>query len=207
MEDVLEVYRRPYNPEHPVVCLDETTKQLIGEVRGPLPPRPGEPARYDGEYVRNGVANLFLAFEPLAGWRQVRVTDRRCRKDWATFVKELADGRYNDATTFVLVMYQLNTHSRASLYEAFTPEEAKRLAAKLEIHHTPKHGSWLDMAETELSVLARDLAERIADKTTLQRQATAWERQRNAAQIKADWQFTNDDARVKLRKFYPSLDA
>jgi hypothetical protein len=206
MEDVLEVYRRPYDPERPVVCLDETSKQLVGEVRAPLPSRPGEVARYDGEYVRNGVANLFMAFEPLAGWRRVRVTDRRCRLDWAGFVKELADGPYKGATRIVLVMDQLNTHTPASLYEALPPAEAKRLADRLEIHHTPKHGSWLDMAEIELSVLARDLTERVADKAALERQVTAWERQRNAAQVRADWQFTTDDARIKLRQLYPSLE-
>ena len=141
MEDVLEVYRRPHDPKRPVVCLDETSRQLIGEVRGPLPPRPGETARYDGEHVRNGTANLFMAFEPLAGWRGVRVTDHRRREDWAAFVREMADGRYKDAERLVLVMDQLNTHAPASLYEAFPPEQARRLAERLEIHHTPKHGS------------------------------------------------------------------
>jgi DDE superfamily endonuclease len=206
MEDVLAVYQRPYDPTHPVVCLDETSKQLIGEVRGPLPPRPGEVERYDGEYVRNGTANLFLAFEPLAGWREVRVTDHRCREDWAVFVKGLMDGRYKDATTIILVMDQLNTHTPASLYEAFPPEEARRLAARLEIHHTPKHGSWLDMAEIELSVLGRDLPQRVADRPALERQVAAWERRRNKAGVKADWRFTTADARIKLRKLYPPID-
>jgi hypothetical protein len=205
MEDVLEVYRRPYDPKRPVVCLDETSKQLIGEVREPLPPRPDEIGRYDGEYVRNGTVNIFLAFEPLAGWREVRVTDRRCREDWATFVKDLVDGRYKGATTIVLVMDQLNTHTPASLYEAFSPAEARRLAKRIEIHHTPKHGSWLDMAEIELSVLGRDLPQRIADRNALEQQAAAWEQRRNRAGVRAEWQFTTEDARIKLRSLYPSL--
>ena len=206
MEDVLEVYRRAYDPTHPVVCLDETSKQLIGEVRSPLPPAPGQVSRHDGEYGRNGVANLFMAFEPLAGWRHVQVTDQRCRTDWATFVKGLADGRYKDAAKVVLVMDQLNTHTPASLYAAFPPEEARRLAERLEIHHTPKHGSWLNMAEIELSVLARDLPERVGNRTALERQVAVWEQRRNGATIKAKWQFTTADARIKLRKLYPTLD-
>jgi hypothetical protein len=206
MEDVLEVYRRAYDAKHPVVCLDETSKQLIGEVHPPLPPASGQVARYDGEYARNGVANLFMAFEPLAGWRHVQVTDRRCRSDWASFVRGLADGRYKDAAKIVLVMDQLNTHTPASLYEAFPPEEARRLAERLEIHHTPKHGSWLNMAEIELSALARDLPERVGDKPALERQVAAWEQRRNGATIRAEWQFTTADARIKLRKLYPTLD-
>jgi DDE superfamily endonuclease len=206
-EDVLEVYCRPREPKHPVVRLDETSRQLIGEVRGPLPPRPGEAARYDGEYVRDGTASLFMAFEPLAGWRGVRVTDHRRREDWAAFVREMVDGRYEDAERLVLVMDQPNTHSPASLYEAFPPEEARRLAERLEIHHTPEHGSWLDMAEIELSVLARDLPQRVADRAELERQVAAWERRRNEAGVRADWRFTTDDARIKLRRLYPSGQA
>ena len=166
MEDVLEVYHRPHDRQRPVVCLDECSKQLIGEVRTPLPPcparddRPGQAERYDCEYVRNGTANLFMAFEPLGGWREVAVTDRRRREDWAHFVRDLVDGRYRQADKLVLVMDQLNTHSPASLYEAFAPAEAKRVADRLEIHHTPKHGSWLNMAEIELSALGRDLPDR-----------------------------------------------
>jgi len=162
MEDVLAVYHRPHDPQRPVVCLDECSKQLIGEVRTPLPPRParddrpGQAERYDYEYMRNGTANLFMAFEPLGGWREVAVTDQRRREDWARFVRDLGDGRYRAADKLVLVMDQLNTHSPASLYEAFAPAEAKRLADRLEIHHTPKHGSWLNMAEIELSALDRD---------------------------------------------------
>lgn len=207
MEDVLAVHCRAYDLKRPVVCLDETSKQLIGEVREPLPPRPGETARYDGECVRNGTANILMAFEPLAGWRQARVTDHRCRADWAGFVKGLADGRYKDATTIVLVMDQLNTHTPASLYEASPPEEAGRLAERLEIHHTPKHGSRLDTAEIELSVLGRDLPDRVGDRAAIEQHIAAWEQRRNAAQVKASWQFTTADARIKLRKLYPSLQA
>jgi hypothetical protein len=206
MEDVLAVYCRPADPRRPVVCLDERSTPLIGEVRTPLPSRPGQAARVDYEYVRNGVANLFLAFEPLAGWRAVQVTEQRCRGDWASFVRGLVDGRYKDAERIVLVMDQLNTHSPASLYEAFPPAEAKRLADRLEIHHTPKHGSWLNMAEIELSAFHRDLPPRIGDKDTLTRHAAAWEQRRNAAATRADWQFTTADARIKLRKLYPTTD-
>ena len=207
MEDVLEVYRRPYDPKRPQVCLDELSKQLIGEVREPLPPQPGRGRRQDCEYVRNGTANLFIAFEPLAGWRHVEVTDTRTRRDFAGFVKDLVDGRYRDAEKVVLVMDQLNTHSVASLYQAFAPAEAQRIADKLEIHHTPKHGSWLDMAEIELSVLARQcLDRRIEDKPTLVREVAEWESDRNTKAIKADWRFTAADARIKLLKLYPTID-
>jgi hypothetical protein len=214
MEDVLEVYRRPYDPNHPVVCIDESFKQLIGETREPLPPRPGEPLpprpgaveRYDHVYIRNGVASLFLASEPLAGWRDVAVTEHRCRGDWARFIKSLAEGRYRKAERLVLVMDQLNTHSLASLYDAFPPEEAKRLADRLEIHYTPKHGSWLNMAEIELSALARQcLSRRIAQRDTLQRQIEQWQCQRNSAGTAVDWRFTTQDARIKLRRLYPSI--
>jgi hypothetical protein len=206
LEDVLEVYHRPKNPKRPVVCLDETSKQLIGEIRTPLPPRPGVPTRYDSEYVRNGTANLFMTFEPLVGWRQVEVTDSRCRRDWAWFVKDLVDGRYKQAEKVVLVMDQLNTHTAASLYEAFPPEEARLIAEKLEIHYTPKHGSWLNMAEIELSVLSRQcLDERMADKPTLKHETTAWVTKRNQNHCRVDWQFTTADARVKLKRLYPSV--
>jgi hypothetical protein len=212
MEDVLAVYHRPHDPRRPVVCLDECSKQLIGEVRSPVPPhparddRPGRAERYDYEYVRNGTANLFIAFEPLSGWREVVVTDQRRREDWAHFVRDLVDGRYREADKLVLVMDQLNTHSPASLYQAFVPEEAKRIADRLEIHHTPKHGSWLNMAEIELSALGRDLPDRVGDKATLERHVHAWWRRRNAAATKADWQFTTTDARIKLRKLYPTME-
>ena len=205
MEDELEVYRSPYYPKRPVVCLDETFKQLIGEARTPLPPRPGMVERYDHAYVRNGVASLFLACEPLAGWRHVAVTEHRRRGDWAGFVRSLLDGRYAQAERVVLVMDQLNTHALASLYEAFPPEEAKRLAERIELHHTPKHGSWLNIAEIELSALGRQcLARRIAQQDTLRRKVEQWEDQRNATATKVDWQFTTEQARVKLRSLYPS---
>jgi hypothetical protein len=206
MEDVLNLYHRPYDPSRPVVCLDETSKQLIGEVREPLPPAPGRVERYDSVYVRNGVSNLFLAFEPLAGWRHVGVTDTRKRRDWAHFVRDLVDGRYREAEVVVLVMDQLNTHSVASLYEAFAPAEAERVAARLEVHHTPKHGSWLNMAEVELSALGRDLPERVGERPALVGHVSAWEDRRNGDGVKADWQFTTADARVKLRKLYPTID-
>jgi hypothetical protein len=206
MEDVLKVYHRPYDPRRPVVCLDETSKQLIGEAREPLPPAPGRVERYDSVYVRNGVSNLFLAFEPLAGWRHVEVTDTRARRDWAHFVRDLVDGRYRDADVVVLVMDQLNTHSVASLYEAFAPAEAERVAARLEVHHTPKHGSWLNMAEIELSALGRDLPERVGERAALVGHVSAWEGRRNGDGVKADWQFTTADARIKLRKLYLTVD-
>ena len=206
MEDVLEVYRRPYDPKRPVICIDETFKQLIGDTRTPLPPRPGIVERYDHEYVRNGVVSLFLACEPLAGWRHIAVTEHRRRGDWASFIRSLLDGRYAAAERVVLVMDQLNTHALASLYEAFPPEEAKRLAERIELHHTPKHGSWLNMAEIELSVLGRQcLARRIAQQDTLRRKVEQWEDQRNATTAKVVWQFTTKQARIKLRALYPSV--
>lgn len=207
MEDVLAVYCRPYDPQRPVICLDETFKQLVGETREPLAARPGAVERYDYLYVRNGVASLFLACEPLAGWRHVAVTEHRRRGDWAGFVRDLLEGRYRDAERVVLLMDQLNTHAAASLYEAFPPDEARRLAERLEIHHTPKHGSWLNMAEIELSALGRQcLARRIASQDTLRRKVAQWEQTRNAAQAKTTWRFTTDQARIKLRSLYPSLD-
>jgi DDE superfamily endonuclease len=205
---VLAVYHRPYDPKRPVVCLDETFKQLIGETREPLPARPGAVARYDHVYVRNGVASLFLACEPLAGWRRVDVTAHRRRGDWARFIQALAEGRYRQAERIVLIMDQLNTHSPASLYEIFPPAAAKRLAARLEIHYTPKHGSWLNMAEIEFSALARQcLGRRIAQADTLRRHIARWEHARNAAAARIRWQFTTRDARVKLRSLYPSLQS
>jgi hypothetical protein len=207
MEDVLDVYHRPYDPRRPVVCLDETFTQLIGEVRQPLPMRPGDVERYDSVYVRNGVASLFMTFEPLAGWRHVALSQTRTAKDWARVVKDLVDARrYRDAERIVLVMDQLNTHGPASLYEAFTPEEAKRIAGRLEIHHTPKHGSWLNMAEVELSAFARDLPPRVGDQAAMATHVSAWEKRRNDTKVRADWQFTTADARIKLRKLYPTVD-
>jgi hypothetical protein len=206
MEDVLEVYHRPYDPRRPVVCMDETFKQLIGEVREPLPPAPGQVERYDSVYVRNAVASLFLAFEPLAGWREVQVTDSRKRGDWAHFIRDLVEGRYHEAEKVVLVMDQLNTHTPASLYEAFAPQGARRLAERLEVHHTPKHGSWLNMAEIELSALSRDLPERVGDRAAMVRHIDRWKARRNETGVRADWQFTTADARTKLRKLYPTID-
>jgi hypothetical protein len=207
MEDVLEVYHRPYDPRYPQVNIDEMSKQLVGEVRPPLPMRPGDVERCDGEYVRNGTANLFIASEPLAGWRQVAVTDRRTRRDFAHFVRDLVDGRYRDAERIVLVMDNLNTHTIGSLYEALAPAEARRIAEKLEIHYTPKHGSWLNMAEVELSVLARQcLDDRMEDKAMVVREVAAWEADRNLRKVGIDWRFTTADARIKLKRLYPSAE-
>jgi hypothetical protein len=206
MEDVLDVYQQPADPTHPVVCLDETSRQVVAETRAPLPAEPGRPARYDPEYVRDGVVNLFLVTEPLRGWRQVRVSQQRTRIDWAHCIQELVDVHYPDATQIILVMDQLNTHSPASLYEAFPPAEAKRLADKLAIHYTPKHGSWLNMAEIELSVLQRQcLDRRLGDRLTLEREVTAWVTARNGAASRIDWRFTTTDARIKLKRLYPVI--
>ena len=206
MEDVLEVYQRPYDENRPVVCLDEQSKQLVKETRTPIPAQPGQPAREDYEYERNGTANLFMIFEPLVGWRHVKVTQRRTKIDFAQVIQELVNEHYPYAEKIVLVMDNLNTHKVASLYEAFSPEEARRLIEKLEIHYTPKHGSWLDMAETELSTLTRQcLNRRIPDRPTLQREIAAWEKARNEAEATVDWQFTTRDARTKLKRLYPSI--
>jgi len=204
MEDVLDVYQRPGDSTHPVVCLDETSRQVLADVRSPLPTTPGHPARHDPEYTREGVINLFLVTEPLRGWRQVRVSDQRTRIDWATCVKTLVDVHYPDAERIVLVMDQLNTHSPASLYEAFPPAEAKRLADRLEIHYTPKPGSWLNMAEIELSALQRQcLNRRLGDRATMEREVAAWVAARNGAAARIDWRFTTVDARIKLKRLYP----
>jgi hypothetical protein len=206
MEDVLDVYERPYDPRFPQVCFDETSKQLVGEVRTPLPATPGQPAREDYEYVRNGVANLFMVCEPLRGWRHVTVTDQRTAVDFAHVIRDLVDVHYPEAERIVLVMDNLNTHTPASLYQAFPPAEAKRLADKLEIHYTPKHGSWLDMAEIELSVLARQyLGQRIADKAALKGGIALWEAHRNRVGTTVKWRFTTADARIKLHRLYPAI--
>ena len=208
MEDVLDVYTQPYDPQRPQICLDEASKQLLGDVRPPLPAAPGAPARVDSEYARHGTAALFMVSEPLAGRRHVRVRERRTAVDWAQVVKEVIDELYPAAERIVLVMDQLNTHTPASLYEAFPPAEAKRLADKLEIHYTPKHGSWLDMAELELSVLARQcLDDRFPDQPTLTAAVAAWETERNASRATIDWRFTTADARIKLKHLYPSIGA
>ena len=207
MEDVLAVYQRPFDPARPVVCLDETSRQLLAEARPPLPAAPGRPARHDPEYARGGVVNLFLATEPLRGWRTVLVSDQRTRLDFARCVKELVDVHYPKAETIVLVLDQLNTHSPAALYAAFPPAEAKRLTEKLEVHHTPKHGSWLNMAELELSVLQRQcLRQRLADREAMDRAVAAWAARRNDQTKRIDWQFTTADARTKLRRLYPAFE-
>jgi len=207
MEDVLEVYQRPRDPERPVVCLDETSKQMIVETREPIPAKPGRKARHDYEYARNGVANLFMMFAPLEGWRHVKATDRRTAIDYAHALKDLSDTHFSDAAKIVLVQDNLSTHKPASLYEAFPASEARRLAERFEWHYTPKHGSWLDMAESELGVLsAQCLDRRIPDKQTLTTEVAAWERNRNTHHAKADWQFTTADARVKLKRLYPHFE-
>ena len=206
MEDVLEVYSRPYDAQRPVICLDETCKQMVGEVAPPIPAAPGHPALLDHEYVRNGVAEIFLEVEPLAGRRHVEVGVRRGRREWADFVRGMLEERYPDAKKVVLVMDNLNTHGATSLYERFPPEIARRLAERLEIHYTPKHGSWLDIAEIELSVLSRQCLNRRLDSLdALKREVGEWLRDRNNRQTKVKWHFTAADARVKLRRLYPLL--
>jgi hypothetical protein len=206
MEDVLEVYQRPHDPSHPVVCLDETSKQLISEIRVPIPAKPGRPARHDYEYARNGTANLFMLFAPLEGWRNVTVTDHHAAVDYAHLLKDLSDSHFPGASKIVLVQDNLSTHKPASLYEAFPAPEARRLVERFQWHYTPKHGSWLNMAESELSVLSRQcLDQRIPDKQTLTREVAAWQARRNKHNTKADWQFTAADARVKLKHLYPAL--
>lgn len=206
MEDVLDVYTRPYDPQCPQVCMDEMSKQLVGEVRTPVTMAPGQPEREDYEYERNGVANLFMFCEPLQGQRWMQVTDRRTKVDWAEAIKDLVDIRYPKADRIILVLDNLNTHTPASLYELFPPAEAKRLADKLEIHFTPKHGSWLNIAEIELSILSRQcLDRRIPDVATLSAEVAAWENRRNAKGGTVDWRFKTADARIKLKRLYPSI--
>jgi DDE superfamily endonuclease len=207
MEDVLEVYHRPRDPARPLVCLDETSKQLIVETRTPIPAKPGQPQRHDYEYERNGVANLFMLFAPLEGWRHVKVTDRHTAIDYADVLRELSDLHFPDATKIVLVQDNLNTHKPASLYEAFPAAQARRLVERFEWHYTPKHGSWLDMAESELGVLTSQcLDRRIADQKILAQQVGAWRDYRNKHHAKANWQFTTTDARVKLKRLYPQFE-
>jgi hypothetical protein len=206
MEEVLDVYHRPRDPACPLVCLDETSKQLIKETRLPIPAKPGRPARTDYEYERNGTANIFMLFAPLEGWRHVDVTDRHAAVDYAHILRDVSDRWFPDAAKIALVQDNLSTHKPASLYEAFPPAEARRLVERFEWHYTPKHGSWLNMAETELSVLASQcLNRRISSKQALIDEVTAWEVARNKLHAKADWQFTTDDARVKLKRLYPSI--
>ena len=206
MEDVLDVYHRPFDSHRPLVCLDEASKQLIGAVAAPVPAEPGQPERIDYEYVRNGTANLFLISEPLIGWRHVEVTERRTAKDFAEVVRWLVEEVHPEAEKIVLVLDNLNTHKLASLYEAFEPERARRIAARLEVHHTPKHGSWLNMAEIELSVLTRQcLDRRIETRGELRHEVSVWEGQRNERGVVIRWQFTTADARIKLQRLYPTL--
>jgi hypothetical protein len=206
MEDVLEVYHRPHDAGCPVVCVDETSKQLIAETRVPIAATPGHPARQDYEYQRNGTANLFMMFAPLEGWRHVKVTERHTAVDYAQVLKELSDTHFPEARKIVVVQDNLNTHRPASLYEAFPAAEARRLVERFEWHYTPKHGSWLDMAESELSVLSTQcLDRRIPDKQNLIEEVAAWEATRNKNHTKADWQFATADARIKLKRLYPAI--
>ena len=207
MEDVLDVYERPYNPKEPVVCMDEKPLQLLGEVREPLPMKPGETAIIDSEYLRNGTCSIFAFIEPLAGKHHVSVREHRTATDWAEEIKYLCDVMYPDADKIILVMDNLNTHKVASLYKKYRPEEAFRLRKRLEIHYTPKHGSWLDIAEIELNVMTKQcLSRRIESIDKLKSELSAWESERNAKQAKVKWQFTNDKARIKLVSLYPKLE-
>jgi hypothetical protein len=207
MENVLEVYSRAYHERRPVVCCDEASKQLLADVKAPLPLQPGEPLRIDYEYERRGTANLFMMFEPLAGRRSVEVTAQRTKGDFARLLRHLVDDLYPQAERITLVVDNLNTHRPAVLYETFAPDEARRLVEKLEFVYTPKHASWLNIAELELSVLARQcLDRRIADQDSLRREVAAWEHERNQAVVKVDWQFTTADARIKLKRLYPSFE-
>lgn len=208
MEDVLALYHEPYDPARPLVCMDETSKQLVGETRTPIAAGPGHPQRIDYEYERRGTADLFMFTEPLGNWRCVEVTETRTRIDWALQMKNLVDVCYPEATTIRVVMDNLNTHTLGSLYEAFPPEEARRIAEKLELHYTPKHGSWLNIAEIELRVLTvQCLNRRIPDAVTLRREVHAWQTERNASGGHVDWQFTSDDARIHLKRLYPRFQA
>lgn len=206
MEDVLEIYKRPYDPKHPVVCMDETSKQQIRETRLPLSMSSGQVERYDTEYERNGVSNIFMFCEPLRGWRKTKVTDRRTKVDWAHAIRELVDMDYPSAEKITVVLDNLNTHAGSSLYEAFPPEEARRILKRLEFHYTPKHGSWLNIAEIELSILGRQcLNRRIPDQGSLKKEVNAWNKTRNNQMGKVDWQFTTEDARIKLKRLYPLI--
>jgi transposase len=207
MEDILDVYKRPYDEKRPLVCMDELNKQMIKEIRCPLLAREGDILKYDTEYERNGTCNLFLSFEPLKGKRKAKVTERRTKIDWAHFMKDLIDEEYSQAEKVVLVLDNLNTHTGSALYEAFEPAEARRLLDKLEIHYTPKHGSWLNMVEIELSHLSRQcLDRRIPDRETFHQEVSAWVQQRNHEGASVDWRFTTQDARIKLKKLYPIVN-
>lgn len=206
MEETLDVYKRPYDPKYPVVCVDESSKQLIKEVREPLSMQPGHVLKYDTEYERNGTVSIFMAFEPLQGLRYTKITERRTQIDWALYIKELVDNQYSEAEKIIFVMDNLNTHHKCSLYEAFEPAEAKRIADRFEIHYTPKHGSWLNMAEIELSHLNRQcLDRRIGEKAIMVAEVESWTQARNNKRTVADWQFTTEDARIKLNRLYPKI--
>lgn len=208
MEDVLEVYHLPYDPQWPQVCMDEQPIQLIKETRTPIPAGPGKPEQYDYEYERSGTANIFMFVEPLGGWRHVNVTAHRTSVDWAHQIRELVEVHYPETEGIRLVMDNLNTHTVASLYEAFPAQEARRLAQKLEIHYTPKHGSWLNIAEIELSAMTRQcLNRRIPDRATLTSEVAAWEQERNGRQKGVDWRFTTKNARIKLKRLYPQIES
>lgn len=207
MEDVLDIYHLPYDPNYPYVCFDESNKQLVAEKRIPVPAEPGQLERYDYEYQRNGVRNLFLFFSPLVSWRHVKVTEQRTHVEWAYCMKDLVDVHFPNAIRIRVIQDNLNTHNPAFLYQVFEPTEAKRILNKLEFHYTPKHGSWLNMAEIEFSVLLRQcLDRRIADEETLIQEIRSWEEHRNEIKATIDWQFTTDDARIKLKKLYPSIN-
>ena len=207
MEDVLDVYKRPYDEKHPTVCMDETSKQLLKETRIGSAAEPGQLQRYDYEYERKGVSQVFMFFEPLCGWRHVKVTDRRTKKEWAECMRDLVDLYYPEAERIAVVLDNLNTHKLSSLYEAYEPVEARRIAERLELHYTPKHGSWLNMAEIELSVLGRQcLARRIPDKESLKQEVEVWEKRRNSSGAMVYWRFTTSDARIKLKRLYPSIE-
>ena len=207
MEEVLDVYTRPYDPRYPQVCLDETSKQLVSETSMPIPAEPGQVERYDYEYERQGVCSLFMCFEPLRGWWHVTVSTHRTKQDFAQVLRGLVDVQYPDAEKIVLVLDNLNTHDFSALYEAFEPEEAWRIREKFEIHYTPKHGSWLNMAEIELAVLnGQCLDRRIGEEAVLRQEVAAWEAQRNAQQVRVNWRFTTQSARIKLKRLYPVLE-
>jgi len=206
MEDILAVYKRPRDEDCPLVCLDEASKQLLADTRPPIPMKPGQPERRDYEYKRHGTANLFMMFAPLEGWRHIEITDRRTAIDYAHALEALSDTHFKNAKKIILVQDNLNTHKPASLYEAFLPDKARRLVERFEWHYTPKHGSWLNMAESELGVLASQcLDRRVAERQKLETEIAAWEADRNKYHTKAIWQFTTEDARIKLKHLYPTF--
>jgi len=207
MENILEVYKRPYDPKRPLVCMDEMPKQLLSDIRDPLPVRPGQTAREDYEYQREGVADFFMLFEPLVGKRHIEITEQRRREEWAEVMRKVSDELYPDAEKIVVVMDNLNTHTPAAFYLVFEPSEARRLVERFEFHYTPKHGSWLNMAEIELSALVRQcLDRRIPSMEKLAEEVEAWQDQRNSEIVKVHWQFTTADARVKLKSLYPKIE-